>query len=91
MPHAWHQPDRTYIDEIREEVHLCQLRFTESELDYLRSLRFIKSDFADFLGLFQMPEKCISITEGEKPGEISVTVKARGCTPFCSKFGVGHY
>ncbi|HLU14561.1 MAG TPA: nicotinate phosphoribosyltransferase [Burkholderiaceae bacterium] len=65
-----------YIDEIREEVHhLCQLRFTESELDYLRSLRFIKSDFADFLGLFQMPEKCISITEGEKPGEISVTVK----------------
>ncbi|MBC7203588.1 MAG: nicotinate phosphoribosyltransferase, partial [Pusillimonas sp.] len=41
-----------YLDEIREEVHaLCQLKFTEDELEYLRGLRFIKSDFVDFLGL----------------------------------------
>ena len=44
-----------YVDEIRAEIrHLCTLRFTEPELEYLRSLRFIKSDFVDFLGLFQM-------------------------------------
>lgn len=44
---------RPYLDEIRAEVHeLCQLRFTSEELDYLRGLRFIKSDFVDFLGLF---------------------------------------
>ena len=40
-----------YVDEIRAEVaQLCQLRFTEEELEYLRGLRFIKSDFVDFLG-----------------------------------------
>ena len=49
---------RPYLDEIREEVHqLCQLRFTQDELDYLGGLRFIKSDFVDFLGLFHMPER----------------------------------
>ncbi|MBP6019581.1 MAG: nicotinate phosphoribosyltransferase [Burkholderiaceae bacterium] len=66
----------TYLDEIRAEIHaLCQLRFTEDELQYLRSLRFIKSDFVDFLGLFHMPEKCITVSEGDLPGEIAITVK----------------
>ena len=47
------------IDQIREEIqHLCTLRFRERELDYLRGMRFIKSDFVDFLGLFQMNESC---------------------------------
>ena len=35
----------------RELDSLCQLRFTHDELDYLRSLRFIKSDFVDYLEL----------------------------------------
>jgi nicotinate phosphoribosyltransferase len=48
--------------QIRAEVEaLCTLRFTEPELDYLRSLRFIKSDFVDFLGLFELNTKCITI------------------------------
>ncbi|HLU20751.1 MAG TPA: nicotinate phosphoribosyltransferase [Pusillimonas sp.] len=65
-----------YLDEIRAEIHaLCQLKFTEEELDYLRSLRFIKSDFVDFLGLFHLPEKCIHLSLGEKPGEIDIRVK----------------
>ena len=75
-----------YLDEIREEVHqLCQLRFTEDELNYLRGLRFIKSDFVDFLGLFHMPERCIHIAEGDAPGEISIEVRAHGCTPSSSR------
>lgn len=66
---------RPYIDEIRHEVHqLCQLRFTDDELDYLGSLRFIKSDFIDFLRLFYLPERCIHISEGDGPGEIAITV-----------------
>ncbi|WCM89347.1 nicotinate phosphoribosyltransferase [Acidovorax sp. NCPPB 3576] len=32
---------------------LCTLRFSPGELDYLAGLRFIKSDFVDFLRLFQ--------------------------------------
>src|SRR5699024_8664325 len=65
-----------YIDEIRAEISkLCQLKFTDEELDYLRSLRFIKSDFVDFLGLFHLPEKCIFIEPSDVPGEISIEVK----------------
>ncbi len=65
-----------YLDEIRSEIHdLCQLRFTEEELQYLRGLRFIKSDFVDFLGLFHMPEKCIRVAESTVPGELDITVK----------------
>lgn len=67
---------RPYIEEIRAEIHhLCQLKFTDDELAYLRSLRFIKGDFVEFLGLFHLPEKCIVITEGEQEGEISIDVK----------------
>ena len=65
-----------YLDEIRAEIHsLCQLKFTEEELDYLRSLRFMKSDFIDFLGLFHLPEKCIHVGPGDAEGEISISVK----------------
>jgi nicotinate phosphoribosyltransferase len=66
-----------YIAQIREEVRqLCQLRFTEEELAYLRSLRFIKSDFVDFLGLFKLNEKYILIEPSQAaPGEIQITVK----------------
>ncbi|NYT23092.1 nicotinate phosphoribosyltransferase [Alcaligenaceae bacterium] len=67
---------RPYLEEIREELHqLCQLRFTAEELEYLRSLRFMKSDFIDFLGLFHLPERCITVSEGEKEGEIAISVK----------------
>lgn len=65
-----------YIEEIRQEIHaLCQLRFTEPELQYLRGLRFIKSDFVDFLGLFHLPEKSIVVQPSAVPGEIDITVK----------------
>ena len=37
----------------RELDHLCSLRFAEDELAYLGALRFIKSDFVDFLRIFQ--------------------------------------
>jgi len=51
-----------YIGEIRDEVRkLCQLRFTDEELDYLRRMRFIKGDFIEFLALFHLNEKYISI------------------------------
>lgn len=63
-------------DEIRDEIKaLCKLRFTSEELVYLRTLRFLKSDFIDFLELFHLPEKCIQVTQGELPGEISIVVK----------------
>jgi nicotinate phosphoribosyltransferase len=66
-----------YIDEIRDEVRkLCELRFTEDELDYLRRMRFIKSDFIDFLALFRLNEKSITVTPSAKNnGEIDIEIK----------------
>jgi nicotinate phosphoribosyltransferase len=67
------RPDLAAIE--RELVELCRLRFRDDELGYLRSLRFLKSDFVDFLGLFQFNEKYVHIGAGEKPGEIDITVR----------------
>jgi nicotinate phosphoribosyltransferase len=64
-----------YAAEIREEIRsLCSLRFSDAELTYLRGMRFIKSDFVDFLGLFRLNDKYITITP-EPNGELSITVQ----------------
>ena len=63
-----------FVEEIRSEIRsLCSLKFKESELRYLRSLRFIKSDFVDFLDLFRLNEKYIQITPLPN-GEIDITI-----------------
>lgn len=42
------------IEEINAQIdHLCTLKFTDEELDYLGSLRFIKSDYVEFLRLWR--------------------------------------
>lgn len=51
-----------FIDEINRQIdHLCTLTFNESELEYLRSLRFIKSNYVDFLNLFRLQRKYIKV------------------------------
>jgi nicotinate phosphoribosyltransferase len=58
----------------RELDHLCSLSFTLPEIDYLRSLRFIKSDFADFLTVFRFQRRFVSVeTDGE-----TLSIVARG-------------
>jgi len=64
-----------YVDEIRDEIRLlCTLQFREAELAYLRSMRFIKSDFIDFLGLFSLNEKYITVSS-MPTGEIDITIR----------------
>ena len=64
-----------WVAEIRTEIDaLCRLRFGEDELNYLRGLRFIKSDFVDFLGLVQLSAKHVSV-EPAADGAIEVAVK----------------
>ena len=54
--------------------HLCTLRFTEDELAYLGGLRYIKSDFVDFLRLFQFQRAFIRAwAEGD-----TLHIEARG-------------
>ncbi|WP_018609870.1 nicotinate phosphoribosyltransferase [Uliginosibacterium gangwonense] len=55
------------LAELKEEVeaeldHLCTLNFTQDELDYLSSLRFIKSDFVDFLTVFRFQRRFIQVS-----------------------------
>ena len=66
-----------YLDEIKAELAaLCQLRFTPEELDYLRGSRYIKSDFVDFLGLFQLNQKYVEIAPSSSvAGEIDIHIR----------------
>ncbi|MGS0742873.1 nicotinate phosphoribosyltransferase [Glaciimonas sp. GG7] len=66
-----------YVDEIRDEIAgLCRLRFQDEELTYLRSLRFIKSDFVDFLSLFHLQQKYITVqASAANNGEIDILVQ----------------
>ena len=42
------------VSEINEQIdHLCSLTFTDDELDYLASLRFMKPDFIEFLRIWR--------------------------------------
>ncbi|MEK8029557.1 nicotinate phosphoribosyltransferase [Ideonella sp. DXS29W] len=58
----------------RELDHLCQLSFSEGDLAYLGSLRFIKPDFVDFLRIFRFQRAFIEArAEGER-----LSIVARG-------------
>ena len=64
------------IAEIRVELAaLCRLRFTTDELNYLRGWRYIKSDFVDFLALFQLNEKYVEIAPSTVDGEIEMHIR----------------
>jgi len=70
------------LTRFREEIeaqldHLCTLRFRPEELAYLRSLRFIKPDFVDYLELFQLRRRFITV-EAAGPDGDSLDIIARG-------------
>ncbi|MDW5416207.1 nicotinate phosphoribosyltransferase [Iodobacter sp. CM08] len=62
--------------------HLCSLRFSEAELAYLAKLRFIKSDFVDFLRLFQLQRRFITITAQGEDLDIRVVGPMLHCMLF---------
>lgn len=53
--------------EVGEQLDaLCQLRYTEDELAYVGALRYLKSDFIDFLRIFQFQRRFVTVsTEGD--------------------------
>ncbi|MDB5950601.1 MAG: pncB [Massilia sp.] len=69
----------------RELDHLCGLSFTPGEIAYLRSLRYIKSDFADFLTVFRFQRHFISV---ELDGD---TLSIRACGPQVHVMGFEIY
>ena len=64
------------IDDVNAELdHLCSLRFAKDELEYLGQLRYIKSDFVDFLRLFQFQRDFIRVQATPEGG---LSIEAHG-------------
>lgn len=62
------------VQEINEQVdHLCTLTFQKQELDYLRSIRFIKDDYVEFLRLWHPIRDYVSVELTDR-GELSIIV-----------------
>ena len=67
------------LAEIRAELEaeldaLCTLKLTQDELDYLRGLRFIKSDFVDYLELFQLKRRFVTVSADDQ-GRLHIRVE----------------
>ena len=59
-----------FISEINNEIdHLCSLRFSDDELTYLGSLRYMKPDYIDFLRLFHFQRQHIKVVAIEGSDE----------------------
>jgi len=69
--------------EIEEEIdHLCSLKYTIDELDYLYGLRWITGAFVDFLEDFTLKRRYVHV--GEKNGELDIHIDGplMGASPF---------
>lgn len=67
------------VDEINAQIdHLCSLRFTDEELEYLASIRFIKPDYVEFLRLWHPIRKYVNCyletKENENEGILHIEV-----------------
>ena len=63
------------LEEINAQIDsLCRLRFKKSELDYLRSIRFIKDDYVEFLRLWHPIREYVE-TGLSDSGELRVVVR----------------
>ena len=63
------------VEEINFQIdHLCNLKFFADELDYLRSIRFIKNDFVEYLRLWRPLRDYVSVDLSPE-GKLSIVVK----------------
>jgi nicotinate phosphoribosyltransferase len=63
-----------HLDEIRYEIDaLCNLVFLNEELDYLRSIPFIKVSYIDFLKNFKLQRECVHVYTENK--ELCIDIK----------------
>ena len=63
------------FNEIVDQVKaLCSLRFTPDELEYLRSIRFIKDDYVEFLRLWHPIQDYVWIHLDQTTGELTIHV-----------------
>lgn len=64
------------VDEIRRQIKMyCSLRFTEEELDYIRSIKWIKGSYIDFLRMWEPRFEDFTITDDDPCG---LSIEAKG-------------
>lgn len=69
---------QSVLPEINEQLDaLCTLTFKKEELEYLRSLRFMKSDYVDFLELFHLKRSSIEAIP-EEGSDTGIEIRIRG-------------
>ena len=65
---------RPFVHEIRDEIaQLCTVRLHEAELSWLGNLRYVKSEFVEFLRLFHLQERFIEV--GNTTGQLDITIQ----------------
>ncbi|MCQ2428263.1 MAG: nicotinate phosphoribosyltransferase [Clostridia bacterium] len=61
------------LNEINAQIdYLCSLTFTKEELDYLRSIRFLKNDYIEFLRLWHPIRDYVTATLSD--GNLNITI-----------------
>ena len=63
------------VEEINYQIdHLCNLKFFADELEYLRSIRFIKNDYVEFLRLWRPLRDYVNVSLSDN-GQLNIVVK----------------
>ena len=82
--------DVKFTEEMFQEINdqidsLCELRFRKTELDFLRTIRYLKHDYVEFLR-FWHPLRDYVYTELKEDGELIIKVK--GPIAYCMPFEI---
>ncbi len=59
----------------KEAEHFCSLRMTPSELDYLKTIRFLKPSYIEFLKLYQPSLEHLDIERHSPTNELFITIE----------------
>lgn len=63
-----------HVKEINEQIEMfCSLKLTHNEEEYLRSIRFLKDSYVDFLKLYKPDSRHVSVWV-DKNGELQIEV-----------------
>ena len=59
----------------REINHLCSLRFSKEELQYLSKITFLKVDYIDYLSLLKLNKDYIKISYNEEDNDLQIIIE----------------